>query len=176
MSNDEKSRDANRILWDRTMFIEHVNESTCGRPSVFIPFGGLGSGRMPFGHSGDIVTSWETLQFLPYYSATASNVLYSYIAHDVGGHRDYGHGSDPELYAIDAILALVLSSALTHRRRLGWLHQGMGQPTHASIVGLGNFHSNISSRCVRPCSCDRGCYPTPTLQRYERGSHPIGHS
>ena len=88
----------NRVLWDRTMFIEHVNESTCGRPTVFIPFGGLGSGRMPFGHSGDIVTSWETLQFLPYYSATASNVLYSYIAHDVGGHRDYGHGNDPELY------------------------------------------------------------------------------
>jgi hypothetical protein len=85
------------VLWDRTMFIEHVNESTCGRPTVFIPylcengllstfyahnviilprqardkhredtqkkgrslrFGGLGSGRMPFGHSGDIVTSW----------------------------------------------------------------------------------------------------------------------
>ena len=71
---------------------------------------------------------------------------------------------------------LVLSSDLTHRRRLGWLHQGMGQPTHASIAGLGNFHSNILSRCVRPCSCDRGCYPTLTLQRYGHGSHPIGHS
>ena len=51
-----------------------------------------------FGHSGDILATWETLQFLPYYSATASNVLYSYIAHDVGGHRDYGGGNDPELY------------------------------------------------------------------------------
>ena len=50
-----------------------------------------------FGHSGDILATWETLQFLPYYSATASNVLYSYIAHDVGGHRDYGGGNDPEL-------------------------------------------------------------------------------
>ena len=77
----------NRVLWDRHMFYEHVNETTCGRPTIFIPFGGLGSGRMPFGHSGDIVASWETLQFLPYYSATASNVLYSYIAHDVAGHR-----------------------------------------------------------------------------------------
>eukprot|EP01046_Picozoa_sp_COSAG06_P015360 COSAG06_NODE_980_length_11224_cov_324.998382_5_plen_210_part_00 len=28
----------NRVLWDRTMFIEHVNESTCGRPTVFIPY------------------------------------------------------------------------------------------------------------------------------------------
>ena len=50
-----------------------------------------------FGHSGDILATWETLQFLPYYSATASNVLYSYIAHDVGDHRDYGGGNDPEL-------------------------------------------------------------------------------
>ena len=50
------------------------------------------------GHSGDIVASWETLQFLPYFSATASNVLYSYIAHDIGGHRDMGGGNDPELY------------------------------------------------------------------------------
>ena len=25
-------------------------------------------------------------------------MLYSYIAHDVGGHRDYGGGNDPELY------------------------------------------------------------------------------
>ena len=37
----------NRVLWDRTLFFEHVNETTCGRPAVFIPFGGLGSGRMP---------------------------------------------------------------------------------------------------------------------------------
>ena len=81
------------MLWDRIQFISQVNEQTVGRPSIFIPFGGLGSGRMPFGHSGDIVTSWETLQYLPYFSATASNVLYSYIAHDIGGHRDYGPSS-----------------------------------------------------------------------------------
>lgn len=88
----------NRVLWDRIQFIEHVDPRTVGRPSVFLPFGGLGSGRMPFGHSGDIVATWQTLQWLPYFSATASNVLYSYIAHDIGGHRDYGNGNDPELY------------------------------------------------------------------------------
>jgi hypothetical protein len=32
---------------------------------VFLPFGGLGSGRMPYGHSGDIITSWATLRYLP---------------------------------------------------------------------------------------------------------------
>ena len=36
------------------------------------PWGGLGTHRMPNGHSGDTVTSWQTLQFLPVYSATAS--------------------------------------------------------------------------------------------------------
>jgi hypothetical protein len=88
----------NRVLWDRIQFTEHVDPDTVGRPSVFLPFGGLGSGRMPIGHSGDIVESWQTLQWLPYFSATASNVLYSYIAHDIGGHRDYGNGNNPELY------------------------------------------------------------------------------
>lgn len=87
----------NRMLWDRIQFYNHCNEERIGRPSVFMPFGGLGSGRMPIGHSGDIVATWQTLQYLPYYSATASNVLYSYIAHDIGGHRDYGNGNDPEL-------------------------------------------------------------------------------
>ena len=46
----------------------------------------------------------ETLQFLPYYSATASNVLYSYIAHDVAGHRDYGHGARKTRRLFDRIL------------------------------------------------------------------------
>lgn len=92
------ARGLNKVLWDRIQFTEHVNPRTVGRPTVFLPFGGLGSGRMPIGHSGDIVESWQTLQWLPYFSATASNVLYSYIAHDIGGHRDYGDGNNPELY------------------------------------------------------------------------------
>ena len=36
----------NRVLWDRIQFCEHVNPETVGRPSVFIPFGGLGTGRL----------------------------------------------------------------------------------------------------------------------------------
>ena len=34
------------MLWDRIQFCEHVNPETVGRPSVFIPFGGLGAGRL----------------------------------------------------------------------------------------------------------------------------------
>lgn len=31
-----KQHGLNRVLWDRHMFYEHVNETTCGRPSVFV--------------------------------------------------------------------------------------------------------------------------------------------
>ena len=41
-------RGLNRVLWDRTQFFEHVNEETVGRPTIFIPFGGLGSGRCKY--------------------------------------------------------------------------------------------------------------------------------
>ena len=94
-------------LWNRHIFWQACDEAKVGRPSVMGPFGGLGTHRMPNGHSGDTVTSWQTLQFLPVYSATASNALFSYISHDLGGHRDYGDGNDQELCMLlrdDAVL------------------------------------------------------------------------
>lgn len=37
------------------------------------------------------------LDFETYFNATASNVLYSYWSHDIGGHNQADH-IDPELY------------------------------------------------------------------------------
>lgn len=88
----------NSELWNRIQFFEQVNETKVGRPTVMGPYGGLGTHRYPFVHSGDTITSWATLAFLPQFAASASNVLASYISHDAGGHRDYGDGDDQELY------------------------------------------------------------------------------
>ena len=50
-------------------------------------FAGIGSHRYPLGFSGDTITSWESLDFQPYFTATASNAGYTWWSHDIGGHQ-----------------------------------------------------------------------------------------
>lgn len=66
------------------------------RPLIFSRYAGLGSHRYPLGFSGDTVISWESLDFQPYFTATASNVGYTWWSHDIGGHMQ-GYKND-ELY------------------------------------------------------------------------------
>ncbi len=56
------------------------------RPFIFSRWGGLGNHRYPIGFSGDTHVTWESLAFQPYFTATASNVGYSWWSHDIGGH------------------------------------------------------------------------------------------
>lgn len=58
-------------------------------------YAGPGSHRYPVGFSGDSIISWESLQFQPYFTATASNIGYSWWSHDIGGHM--GGKRDDEL-------------------------------------------------------------------------------
>ncbi len=74
------------------------NQGAQKRPLNFSRFGGLGAGRMPVGFSGDTVVSWESLAYQPYFTATASNVLFGYWSHDIGGHL-FESETSPELYA-----------------------------------------------------------------------------
>lgn len=67
------------------------------RPLILSRYGGIGSHRYPVGFSGDTFTTWETLGFLPYFTATASNVGYTWWSHDIGGH--VGGEMSGELYA-----------------------------------------------------------------------------
>lgn len=59
-------------------------------------FAGYGSHRYPLGFSGDTSISWSELKFQPYFTATASNIGYSWWSHDIGGHH-FGKRDD-ELY------------------------------------------------------------------------------
>lgn len=56
------------------------------RPMFFSRYSGPGSHRYPVGFSGDTITTWESLKFQPYFTATASNIGYSWWSHDIGGH------------------------------------------------------------------------------------------
>ncbi|MDE7326995.1 MAG: alpha-xylosidase [Lachnospiraceae bacterium] len=57
---------------------------------------GVGAHRYPVGFSGDTIVTWKTLKYLPYFTATASNVGYTWWSHDIGGHM--GGEKDNELY------------------------------------------------------------------------------
>lgn len=57
-----------------------------GRGLVFSRYSGPGSHRYPVGFSGDTIISWKSLQFQPYFTATASNIGYGWWSHDIGGH------------------------------------------------------------------------------------------
>ena len=45
-----------------------------------------GSHRYPVGFSGDTIVTWESLDFQPYFTLTASNIGYGWWSHDIGGH------------------------------------------------------------------------------------------
>ncbi len=66
-------------------------------PLLLSRYAGIGSHRYPLGFSGDTHITWETLDYLPYFTANASNVGYTWWSHDIGGHM---HGENSgELYA-----------------------------------------------------------------------------
>lgn len=67
------------------------------RPMLYHRWGGLGNHRYQIGFSGDAIISWKSLDFQPYYNSTASNVLYGYWSHDIGGHMG-ADSIDPEMY------------------------------------------------------------------------------
>ena len=58
-------------------------------------YAGPGSQRYPLGFSGDTVASWKSLAFQPAFTATASNIGYTWWSHDIGGHMRGKY--DPEL-------------------------------------------------------------------------------
>jgi alpha-glucosidase (family GH31 glycosyl hydrolase) len=69
----------------------HANK----RPLTFSRYAGPGSHRYPIGFSGDTFITWDSLNFQPEFTSTASNIGYGWWSHDIGGHM---HGQkDNEL-------------------------------------------------------------------------------
>ena len=66
------------------------------RPMIFHRYGGLGNHRYQIGFSGDTYINWKSLDYQPYFTATAANVGFGFWSHDIGGHMR--GESTPELY------------------------------------------------------------------------------
>ncbi|KAF2756094.1 alpha-xylosidase [Pseudovirgaria hyperparasitica] len=56
------------------------------RPLILSRFAGPGSHRYQVGFSGDVLMTWESLNFQPEFTATATNIGYGWWSHDIGGH------------------------------------------------------------------------------------------
>ena len=65
------------------------------RPAILHRFGGIGQHRYQIGFSGDVRTSWDSLQLQPYFTASASNIAFSWWSHDLGSFVSM---PDPELF------------------------------------------------------------------------------
>ena len=75
---------------DPLWVLNHLHYLDSGRDGnwalTFSRYAGPGSHRYPVGFSGDTIVTWESLQFQPYFTATASNIGYGWWSHDIGGH------------------------------------------------------------------------------------------
>ncbi|MBO5814916.1 MAG: DUF5110 domain-containing protein [Bacteroidales bacterium] len=94
-------KDLSNTFWLNHTFFRHAEERSPDiRPFIYHRWGGLGSHRYQLAFSGDTYATWKTLAFLPWFTATASNVNYGYWGHDIGGHMFHKEvkETDPELY------------------------------------------------------------------------------
>ena len=93
---DSKMKNLSNTWWINYAFFSDMEQRRKTRPMLYHRWGGLGNHRYQVGFSGDAVISWKSLDFQPYFNSTASNVLYGYWSHDLGGH--IGSQIDPEMY------------------------------------------------------------------------------
>ena len=101
--NSKKMPGLSNTWWLNYCFFTEMERQSTQRPMLYHRWGGLGNHRYEVGFSGDMIMSWKSLNFQPYFTATASNVLYGYWSHDLGGHMfgkipEDQKKIDPEMY------------------------------------------------------------------------------
>lgn len=93
--NSTRTAGVNPTWW--LNYIHFTDQEHAGkRPLLFHRWGGLGNHRYQIGFSGDTISTWDSLAFQPWFTATAANVGYAYWSHDIGGHMP--GAVPPELY------------------------------------------------------------------------------
>lgn len=82
---------------DPLWVLNHLHSMDSARdgdaPLILSRYAGPGSHRYPVGFSGDTHITWESLEFQPYFTATAANIGYGWWSHDIGGHM-FGYRDD----------------------------------------------------------------------------------
>ena len=97
------------------------------RPLTFSRYAGPGSHRYPVGFSGDSHITWASLDFQPYFTATASNIGYGWWSHDVGGHM-FGVRDDELADPLGPARRLLADPAAALRRAIRSSPRSRGVP------------------------------------------------
>lgn len=97
---DRKIEQLDNVFWCNYIWFTDMERNGSKRPMLYHRWGGLGNHRYQIGFSGDSYITWKSLKYLPYFNSTASNVLYGYWSHDIGGHQSkrFGTPVEPQLY------------------------------------------------------------------------------
>jgi len=77
------------LWWSNHMFAEHAR-ATDKRPVILARYGGMGAQRDGIGFSGDSFQEYSTLEFEIEMTPKASNVLFGWWSHDIGGNHNGG--------------------------------------------------------------------------------------
>ncbi len=110
------------------------------RGMILSRYSGWGSQRYPLGFSGDTVATWASLDFQPYFTATAINVGYPWWSHDIGGFTR-GIGSKEllirwiQLGVFSPVMRLH-SSSNPYCLKEPWLFDGIHYDTIKKYLGL----------------------------------------
>ncbi len=119
-------------LWSLNHYHYLDNALNNNSPLILSRYCNVGSHRYPLGFSGDTLVTWDTLKYLPYFTATATNVGYTWWSHDIGGHM-LGE-TDCELYlrhlqfgVFSPINRLHSSNALTVTKEPWFYKNGTGE-------------------------------------------------
>ncbi len=81
---DSKIDSLSNTWWLNYTFFTKMAKERKVRPMLYHRWGGLGNHRYQIGFSGDNYVTWKSLDFLPWFTATASNVCYGFWSHDLG--------------------------------------------------------------------------------------------
>ena len=119
--NDSRIPTLSNTWWLNYTTFTDMQRNRSARPLLYHRWGGLGNHRYQIGFSGDAVSSWKSLDFQTWFNATASNVLYGYWSHDIGGfYSDSIHHSiNPELLTRWAQFGAVSPIMRTHAMKDG---------------------------------------------------------
>ena len=127
---------------DNYVFFTEMERNRTTRPMLYHRWGGLGNHRYQIGFSGDAVISWKSLDFQPYFNSTASNVLYGYWSHDLGGHFEADR-IDPEMFTRWMQFGAVSPVMRTHSSKSGVLNK---EPWVFSPVYFNTIRNTILQR------------------------------
>ncbi len=107
------------------VFFSDMERQGKARPMNFHRYGGLGNHRYQIGFSGDTYINWKSLDYQPYFTATAANVGFGFWSHDIGGHMR--GESTPELYT-------------------RWIQFGIFSPIFRTHATKANYSNGIERR------------------------------